>query len=209
MKKIFSLIILSFFTLGAFAQFEGTIEFKKKTAFDTIHYVYYIKGDKVRIDEVNGKTGKVEGTFLVDLKAATMISLSHERKMYLEQKPPAPTKPAGETKAEKTKATKTILGAKCTEYKVTNTTENTIVTYWLSSGKYTFFSKMLNVLNRKDKFSTYFQQIKGVEGTFPFLATMSALDGKVTESMEVTKVEKKAIDAGKFAIPAGYTKFDK
>ncbi len=209
MKKIFSLILLSVFALGAAAQFEGTIEFRKKTAFDTINYTYYVKGDKVRIDETNGKTGKVEGTFLIDLKAGTMTSLSHERKMFIEQKPPAPTKPSGETKVEKTKNTKTILGYKCVEYKVTNATENTIISHWVASGKFNFFVKMMNVLNRKDKFSTYYQQIKGTEGMFPFYSTMSAMDGKPTEFMEVTKITKSVVDAAKFTIPAGYTKFDK
>lgn len=209
MKKILATLILSVFTLGMFAQFEGTIAFTKKTAYDTINYLYYVKGDKIRLDELNSKTGKVEGTFLIDLKAGTMTSLSHDRKMYLEQKTPAPTKPAGETKVEKTKNTKTINGYKCTEFKVTNATENTIVSHWLAAGKFTFFTKMMNLLNRKDKFSVYFQQIKGTEGMFPMHSTLSAMDGKVTETMDATKVEKKVIDAGMFAIPAGYTKFDK
>ncbi|MCC7301725.1 MAG: DUF4412 domain-containing protein [Bacteroidia bacterium] len=209
MKKIFSILLLTAFTLGAFAQFEGTIAFSKKTAYDTINYLYYIKGDKVRIDELNSKTGKVEGTFLIDLKAGTMTSLSHERKMYLEQKTPAPSKPAGECKVEKTKNTKTINGYKCVEYKVTNSTENTIVSHWVAAGKFNFFSKMLKVLNRKDKFSVYFQQIPGMDGMFPMYSTLSAMDGKVTETMDATKVEKKAVDAGLFSIPAGYTKFDK
>lgn len=211
MKKLFCLFLLAAVT-GGFARaqgFEGVIEFKKKTLFDTVNYVYYIKGDKVRIDEIGSKSKKVEGTFLVDTKAGSMLSLSHDRKMYLEQKPPAPTKPSGECKVEKTKNTKTIAGYKCTEYIVKNVTENTIISYWVTPGKFVFFKKLLNTLNRKDKFSTYFQQIPGMDGMFPVVAIQSAMDGKETERLEATKIEKKVIDIKQFDIPAGYTKFDK
>ncbi len=211
MKKLFALSLTCLLGAGIlFSQgFEGMMEFKKKTAFDTVSYTYFVKGDKVRIDEVGAKSAKVEGSFIIDLKAGTMLSLSHDRKMYLEQKSPAPTKPGGECKIEKTKNSKQILGYKCVEWKVTNATENTIVSYWVTSGKFNFFGKMLNVLNRKDKFSVYYAQLKAPDGSFPLLAVMSPMDGKESERLETTKVEPKKVDAKNFMIPAGYTKFDK
>ena len=210
MKKVIFGLIALFSSLGILAQgFEGTIEFKKKTAFDTLHYVYYIKADKERTDEIGSKSKKVDGSFLIDLKAGTMLSLSHERKMYLEQKPPAPTTPGGECKVEKTKSQKVILGYKCSEVTVKNSAENANITYYLAAGKFTFFNKMLKLLNRKDKFSTYYLTIPGTEGMFPVLAIMKTNDGNETERMEATKIEKKALDVKMFDVPQGYTKFDK
>ena len=53
--------------------------------FHIHNYIYYVKGDNVRIDEIGTKSHKVEGSFLVDMEAKTMKSLNHERKLYMEQ----------------------------------------------------------------------------------------------------------------------------
>jgi len=65
--------------------FEGVIEFKKQNTTDTVNYIYNVKGDKVRLDEIGSKSKKVEGSFIIDLKAGTMVCLSHDRQLYFDQ----------------------------------------------------------------------------------------------------------------------------
>src|ERR1043165_5133225 len=77
MKKSFSKLlavvtVMLEFTFTAAAQFEGVIEFKKASTTDTTNYVYYVKGNQVRIDEIGSKSHKIEGSFLVDMDAKTM-----------------------------------------------------------------------------------------------------------------------------------------
>lgn len=212
MKKLFLLFL--FATAGtviASAQsFEGVIEFRKQTTTDTVNYVYHIKGDKVRLDEIGNKSKKVEGSFIIDLKSNSMTSLSHERKLYIEQASGTPATVTGKPEVKKTGNVKTIQGQKCNEYVVKNPEEKVQVTYWLANGKYDFFLKLLKILNRKDKSALYFQQLTDVEGMFPFLSSQVNLEtGKEEVKMEVTKVEKKTIDATKFEIPKDYQKFQK
>ena len=212
MKKI---LLSAVFTLTgvliSYAQaFEGIIEFKKQTINDTVSYIYYIKGDKIRLDEIGSKSKKVEGSFLIDLKTNQMTSLSHDRKLYIEQGSGSPAAMKGKAEIQKTENTKTIQGTKCTEYIIKNAEDKIQITYWMGEGNYNFFFKLLKVLNRKDKSALYVQQLTNVDGMFPFLSTQVNLEtGKEEVKMEVTKLQKKIINDNLFVIPAGYQKFQK
>ena len=84
------IVILFAFTQTINAQsFEGVIEFKKSSSSDTSSYVYTVKGNQVRIDEIGSKSRKVEGSFLVDMDAKTMKFINHDRKLYGDQNTPA------------------------------------------------------------------------------------------------------------------------
>ena len=212
MKKLFltALFGISGILMVSAQSFEGVIEFKKQTTTDTVNYIYYVKGDKVRLDEIGSKSKKVEGSFIIDLKTSSMLSLSHERKLYIEQASGTPATMNGKPDVKKTGASKTIQGVKCNEYVVKNADEKVQVTYWMAEGKYDFFFKLLKILNRKDKSAVYVQQITGVDGSFPFLSSQVNLDTNKEEvKMEVTKLQKKAVDASMFEVPKEYQKFQK
>lgn len=187
--------------------FEGVIEFKKMSDKDTTNYVYYVKGDKVRIDEIGSKSKKVEGSFLIDTKAGTMKFLSHDRKTWGEHKPGAPQVVSGSPVITKGAATKTLHGYKCSEYIVKNEAEGTQISFWVTGGKFSFFKPMIKLLNRKEKFATYFQLLNVKDGSFSFLAIQSDLSGKETGRLEVTKIEKKPVDASQFEVPKDYKEF--
>ena len=74
-------------TLGtaAFASgpFQGTIKFTKTIGPVTANYTYYVKGNKIRVEEL-GENGEVQGIMIVDTKANTVKALSPERKMYID-----------------------------------------------------------------------------------------------------------------------------
>jgi hypothetical protein len=209
--KIVSVVtILIAFANHASAQaFEGVIEFKKQTPTDTTNYVYYVKNNNVKIDEIGSKSHKVEGTFLVNMDEKTMLSLNHERKLYMTNNNPAAPTIKGTCVVKKGQNVKNLQGYKCAEYVVTNQEEGVIITYWLADGKFTFFEKMLRQLNRKDKSSVYFLQIQDVKNMFPMLSIQTDLAGKETGKLEVTKITKKEIDPAMFEIPKGYNKFEK
>lgn len=212
MKKLFltSIFAITGMLIASAQSFEGVIEFKKQTSTDTVNYIYYVKGDKVRLDEIGSKSKKVEGSFIIDLKTNSMVSLSHERKLYIEQAPGTPATVTGKPEVKKTGTVKTILGVKCNEYVVKNADEKVQVTYWMGSGKFDFFFKLLKVLNRKDKSAVYVQQLTNVDGMFPFLSSQVNLETNQEEiKMEATKVAKKTVDANMFEMPKDYQKFQK
>ena len=210
-QKLVALVVaIAAFSFTASAQFEGQIEFKKSTTTDTTSYIYYIKGNMVRIDEIGAKSHKVEGSFIVDLDAKTMKSLNHERKLYMDQPTPAAPTIKGTCSAKKGQNVKNIQGNKCVEYIVTNNEENTSISYYITDGKYSFFDKLLRQLNRKDKSSIYYLQIPDIKNMFPMLSVQTDIStGKETVKLEVTKITKKDVDPSMFEIPKGYNKFEK
>lgn len=203
-------MMITLFSLTAVSQsFEGVIEFKKGTATDTTAYIYFVKDNLVRVDEIGSRSKKVEGSFLVNLDTKTMKSLNHERKLYMDQ--PTPSNPVikGTCIVTKGQNVKNLQGYKCVEYIVTNNTEGTIITYWLADGKFAFFDKLLHQLNRKDKASVYFLQIPETKNMFPMLSVQTDLRGKETGRLEVSKITKKVVEPSTYDIPKGYNKFEK
>lgn len=217
MRKIFLTLFATSAAIGASAQapkaaaskgFEGTIEFRQISMGDTTNYIYYVKGDNVRIDNLRGKAKENAGGFLFNLKDGNVTTLNAERKVYSEAPKSAPAVIKGKAEVTKTKNTKKILGYNCTEHIVKNTEDNTQISYWMAAGKFDFFDKLIKLWNRKDKVSTYYTQLTGVAGMFPMLATQTSADGKEQQMvLEVTKVEKKVQEADKFKVPANYTRF--
>ena len=130
--------------------------------------------------------------------------------MWGDHKPSVAPVIKGTCVSTKGSGTKVIQGQKCVEYIVKNTEENTQITYWISSGKYDFFVPLVKAWNRKDKQSIYFNQIKDLpKGSMPMLSEEISISDKVLISkLEVSKLNKTALDASKFAIPAGYNKFE-
>jgi hypothetical protein len=196
-------------TKAAPAPFEGTIVFTQFNGTDTSYYEYYVKGNKVKVDNYDPKTKTIEGTFLIDLTTKKMTALSPVRKIYFDQPSGAPVKPTGTPQAVKTNNVKKINGYTCTEYVVVDGGESTKIHYWLAKGRFDFFVGMLQILNRKDKFSEYYLQIPAIQGMFPMLATQEDLAGNVKGSMKAEKMEKTQISDDTFSIPAGYKEFQK
>ena len=201
--------MITFSFVSVAQSFEGTIEFKKSTTIDTTNYVYTVKGNLVRIDEIGAKSRKVEGSFLVDLDAKTMKFLNHERKLYGDQNTASAPAIKGNCTVKKGQNVKNLQGYKCVEYIVTNNEENTQITYYIADGKFSFFEKLLRQLNRKEKSAIYFLQISDVKNMFPMLSIQTDLSGKEVGKLEVTKITKKEVDPSLFEIPKGYNKFEK
>jgi hypothetical protein len=209
MKKITLFVTALVFSVSAFAQFEGSIEFRMETKKDTNTNVYYVKGDHVRLDQLGKKTGKVEGSFVFDLSNKQIKFVNPARKVWGEHKSETPPVIKGKCEVEKTKNTKTFLGKKCTEYIVKNTDENTQISYWITAEKFDFFIPMVKMWNRKDKQSIYFNEIKDLpKGSMPLASYETTLDGKTVSSLEMTKIEKKTLELTQVSVPADYKKFE-
>ena len=212
MKKIlmFTSVFFSLTTLLA-QGFSGTIEFRYGTQKDTTLNVYMVKNKLVRLDQYGKKNPtNIEGGFIFDIPANEVKFLNPKRKLWGLQKSETPQVIRGVCIVIKGTTTKTIAGYKCTEYTVKNAEENTVITYWIADGKFTFFSPLVKLWNRKDKQSIYFGQIKNIgEGSMPLLSEERQLtDGKLLTKLEVSKINTSAPDESVFAIPAGYNKFD-
>ena len=211
MKRLLTLCFVLVSLSSLIAQgFNGTIEFKYTTLKDTTVNLYSVKNKKVRLDQYSKKNNNVEGSFLFDLATNDVRFLNPKRKLWGTQKSETPQVVRGECVVSKGNTTKSVVGVKCQEYTVKNAAENTVITYWIADGKYTFFAPLVKLWNRKDKQSIYFSQIKGLgEGAMPLLSEEKQLtDGKLLTRLEVMKISTTAPDDATLEVPKGYTKFD-
>ena len=170
-----------------------------------------VKNKLVRLDQYGKKNPtNIEGGFIFNIPAGEVKFLNPKRKVWGLQISETPQIIRGVCVVIKGAATKTIAGYKCSEYTVKNAEENTVITYWIADGKFTFFSPLVKLWNRKDKQSIYFGQIKNIgEGSMPLLSEERQLtDGKLLTKLEVSKINTSAPDESAFAIPAGYNKLD-
>jgi hypothetical protein len=211
MKKILFFTGVLFSLTDIIAQgFNGSIEFKYATQKDTTTNVYLVKDKKVKLDQFSKKGNTVEGSFLFDLANKEIRFLNPKRKLWGKQKSETPQIINGTCVVTKGTATKTIAGMKCKEYTVKNTEENTVINYWITENKFTFFIPLIKLWNRKDKQSIYFGQIKNLpEGSMPMMSEERQIsDGKLLTKLEVVKITPMVPDDAALDIPAGYNKFD-
>lgn len=203
---LFTLSVL-FATFAAAQNFEGVIEFKKQTLTDTVNYLYSVKGNMVRIDEVSPRTHRIDGSFLLNLKEGSMIYLNHERKTWgRREKTGKPAVPSG-LSVSSTKVNKTLFGYKCSQHIVKNTADNSSIHYYVAPGRFTFFVPMLELLNRREDFSTHYLALPVKDGSFPFLAVKYDAAGKELARLEVTRIEKKTVSLSVFDVPKDYKEF--
>ncbi|MGE0566907.1 MAG: DUF4412 domain-containing protein [Bacteroidia bacterium] len=209
MRNLFVLTVL-LFSLVTRAQFSGSIDFKYYTLRDTTDNVYWVKGNKIKLDQYAKKSKNIEGSFVFDLSEKTIKFVNPKRKVWGDQKSEIPPVVRGKCVSKKTGATKTIEGVKCKEYIVTNTEEDTEITYWIADNKLDFFVPMMELWNRKDKQSIYFSKIKGVsKGAMPFLSEERQISTKkFVSKLEVVSVNKGKVDDSNLSVPANYKKFE-
>lgn len=187
--------------------FEGTIEFTKTSGPVVTAYRYYVKGDRVRIEEVSSR-GEVQGVMLVDTRDKTVTAISPERKLYMDVPNMRLPKDVATT-VQKTNETREMAGYTCEKWTVRSETEDRLLTYWVAADAFDFFIPLLETLNRKDEQALFFLQIKGAKGVFPMLGVEQKLDGAEVSRLEVTRVTKGALKPALFEIPAGYNRFER
>ena len=201
-------LALVFTAPALFAQsFEGVVEFTKTTGPVVTNYKYYVKADRIRIEEISSR-GEVQGIMLVDTRDKTVTALSPERKLYMDvpnMRLPKDVK----TEVKKTGEMKDLAGYKCEKWVVKSAAEDRQITYWVAADKFDFFVPLLETLNRKDEQAVFFLEIPDAKGVFPMLGLEQKMDGAEVTKLQVTKVTKGVQKPALFEIPAGYNKFER
>ena len=187
--------------------FEGKIHFQKTKGSTQMNYNYFVKGDNIRIEELN-EENKVVGLQLVNTRNKELLALSPERKLYLEAK-----KRRGpvnfDVEVVKTQKKKTILDYECFEIVAINKQQDRKIVYWVTQDNFSFFKPLLDVLNKKEKQSLYFQKIKGMEDCWPIKSTEYVIStGKSIAKLTTISIDNKEPKSSLFEIPDDYSKFE-
>ena len=204
MKSLVVTIAAFLVSVSLLAQFEGTIEFRKVKAGKASTYIYYVKGDFVRLEEF-GPNRTIPDIALINLKEEKVYLLSPERKSYMILRTNESGKDMSKTTVEMTKETKTILGYPTKKWVISNADLNARVTYWVTEGNYDFFVALLSALKRKDYHALFYQQVPAAIGYFPMVSLWSDMSGKEIERLEVVKIDPHTLYGNLFSIPSDYT----
>lgn len=187
--------------------FEGVIYFQKMENKEVTFFKYYIKGDKVRIEDVN-EGGLLNGILLIDLENASLKMLSCSAQMYIDV-PVSPESEKPNIKIDKTGDKKIISGKECELWNVVNTSNHTTFDFWVGEGDYSFFTPMLKVINRNDNIALAWLSTMVGNSYFPFEGVEYSSTGKEITKLEVLKVNEKELDSNLFEIPSNYSLFEK
>jgi hypothetical protein len=195
-------------------QFEGVIETKNSTIDERgmpqqFTMTMYVKHDMVRIQ--NSAVGSSPASTMIyrgDMKVVWI--LDEEGKTYFEirqddqpQEVHSPqTTDSKPPVMKKTGKTKRVLGYTCEQIKIID--DDQLTEIWATKSLGDLFRTISQVLGSEGTGQEWENKIMKM-GYYPLIASTS-VGGKVMESQEVTKVEKKQLPSNLFGLPEGYTK---
>ncbi len=164
--------------------------------------VYRFKGDKLRYD-LPANAGIGGGWVLVDTTTHKTYMINDTQKMVMtidpDAKPAVAPTPADEPKITKTGKHETVAGYDCEDWTVEQKGKKSeaCVTDGLS---FAFGSP-------RDAAGDWTQKLVAAK-QFPLKMVRYDASGAEEMRMEVTKVERKSLDASQFVVPAGYHEMD-
>jgi len=191
--------------------FEGEIVFVRETLTDTSYFSYKIKGDKVRIDELDSEMN-TKNYMIINLDNPKIYAVNPTRKLYTNL-PIQPwnhdNDPQSDYQVIKTDNYKYLNGYKCNQWRVRNKTANTEIAYWVADNQFLFFQKLLRLLNRSEKSSEFYLRIPETNGFFPMLSVERSILREKKSRLEVININKKSMDEALFEIPKDFKVFQK
>lgn len=207
-KNLIISILLLLFSCGVSATpFEGVIYFKKTSGSEHTYFRYYIKGDNVRIEDVN-EEGQLNGILLIDMTKVSLKMLSCSAQLYIEV-PISPSSEQPRIKVDRTGEVKMIAGQECELWKALDTQDYTRFEFWVHEDNYPFFSPMLRMLNRKDKIAKAWIGLLIGDTFFPFEGIEYSSTGKEVTRLEVIELKPMELDPDLFTIPSNYSLFER
>lgn len=210
-------------------EFEGVVEMKLDTPDrqQSMAMTFYLKGERTRMETNLGDIPEAQAVMLLDMSKGEMTTLIPQQKMYMTINLEEMRKAAegmGATDEENkepkfakltaTGKTETIAGYQCEHWLMGDNQEIDMCVakglgYFGMGDKLGGFGSMKNLVFSPKMLAAAAAHPEWVKflsgGAFPLKITMNE-GGKVTMSMEATKIERKQLDNGLFSVPADYKK---
>jgi hypothetical protein len=182
------------------ATFEGEMTRNIMTPESSATAQYLIKGNKARI---NIETKNEKQSMLVDKAAHQVTKFMAEKKTYVTVEIPDVPKSAGAKGAalKRTGKTQVLLGKTCEEWVYKSPQEK--VTLWAVSGLGEYMG-MTSAIRQPE---AWMDAVRA-KNLYPMKVVNQDASGKTVYSMEVTKMEEKALPDDPFNIPKDFQKMD-
>ena len=204
------LLFISFLVpkFGVAEDFNGVISFWKIDGADTTLYKYYVKGNRVRIEDIK-KNGEVNGIMLINLDNSIINVLSGSKKIYIDV--PVSNKKADDldVKYKKSKEKKLVANKECKLWQAQDKISENKFDFWVNDETYSFFNKMLLILNREELLSHVWLKMEIKGDYFPLIGIEYDVNGEILTKLEVFLIENKDFPDELFVIPADYQLLEK
>ena len=184
--------------------FEGVVQMTVKGENGENAITYMMKGDVVRMEFEGGRRGPM--VMLRNIKEDKTVMLMSEMKSYMEMTmPQAPKDKEGapvKGKVTKTGKTEKILGYDCDQFLVKYEDKETEV--WAAKG----IGKFMRMSGPRQQNVYRWENESEFKDYFPLRVVTHAGEEEKESTMEVTKIEKKSLDAALFKVPEDFKKME-
>lgn len=206
--KIFLFISFTAEASPKIQNFEGSINLKKETVYDTSYVTIQVKGDLVRIDELD-KNKSLQNSYIVNLKDESVLALSPKRKLYSEISVKENNLISQiDTQIIRTENCMDFNGYRCCQMRVKCKSKNTEVAYWVTQENFDFFTSLVKILRNTKLNIDLFNYFPNINGIFPVLTVERTLLRKEKMKLAVADIKKAQLSESSFRIPPGYRKIE-
>jgi hypothetical protein len=205
MKKLILGFLFFALKLNIFASgFEGKITIIKESCFDTTYFTYYVSANKIRIDEYNSSKLLIN-SYLINTINEEVFAVNTDMKLYTKLQKRSCTESSNDDYTiNKTTNYKEINGVKCYQWRVKNREKNTEIAYWVNKNDFTFFDKMVKILNNTNCSWEFYNHIPKSTGCLPMLSVERNLVRDEKNRTQVLQISRKPIESSVFIIPSDY-----
>jgi hypothetical protein len=200
-------------TLAVAGEFEGVLQVKDTRDGNTSQQQWFMKGDKLRFEELGPEAGK--GAVIFDAQKRVMYSIDHQEKAYMEIMTPH----AGDNKmvreimndmvVTKTGKRDNVAGYPCEMYVSKDKSDGSTAEFCVARGlgNAAMFGMTSAEAGRSGVLPAWMRDIFK-DGGFPIKAVERDQQGKEESRWEALKIEKKRLDDKLFIPPPAYKKQD-
>jgi len=207
--KIFLFTSLTVQANSKIHNFEGSINLKKETVYDTTLIAIHVKGPLVRIDEMDQRKNLLN-SYIINLDDKSVIALSPQRKLYSEVKTIVNNqKEKRDTQLIRTNNSMVYNGYSCSQMRVKCKSRDTEIAYWVSQEKIEFFSSLIKILKNTKINIEVFEYFPETEDFFPVLTLDRTLLRKERMKLAVANIQKEILSENRFKIPLDYQKIER
>jgi hypothetical protein len=189
-------------------KFEGSINFKKETVYDTSFVTIQVKGNLIRLDEFDRKKNLIN-TLIINLENEKVLALSPKRKLFYELRPSrAIRSPYEDTVIIRTKNEMVLDGYTCCQVRVKCVSRDTETSFWVAHKDFPFFNTMNKILQNIKSDVNVFSYFPDADGAFPMLIVERTLLRKEKMKIQVTGIKEVALSESLFTVPPEYQKIE-
>jgi hypothetical protein len=186
--------------------FEGKILFVKENVFDTTHYCMYVKGNQIKLEQVNTEVENPE-YYLVDIKANTLKIVNHSKKAYQSIKI-IDQNTSNNIDIIKTHNSKDINGYKCYQWRIKNYKDDSEIAYWVTNNAFDFFDDFIRIIYNSNSIIGINFLIPEMNGVMPINIVERSLLRIKRASLSVIEIKDTKIPDTIFNLPQNYKLFD-